>query len=325
MLMKAIAWTRYGSPDVLEFREMEKPSPKAGEVLVRVHAAPVTRADTMMRTGTPYFGRLMLGFTKPKYPVPGTGFAGQVEALGEGVDRFQTGDRVFGETTVHFGAHAEYVCVPADGIIARLPDHISYEEAAPVSDGALTALNFLKKIGRLRAGQKVLINGASGSIGTAAVQLAKQLGADVTGVTSTRNLGLVRSLGADQVVDYTQEDFTRSGKQYDLIFDTVGKSSFGRSRRALTQNGAYLSPVLSFPLLLQMFWTAGFSRRKAKFSATGLLPPAELRTLLEELRDLLAAGRLKTVIDKRYTLEQIPDAHRYVDEGHKRGSVVVKG
>ncbi|MFQ5864729.1 MAG: NAD(P)-dependent alcohol dehydrogenase, partial [bacterium] len=306
-----------------QLKEVEKPTPKDNEVLIRVYAASVTAADGMMRTGTPFYGRLFIGLTRPMNPIPGTGFAGVVEAVGKDVKLFKEGDQVFGETGLGFGAHAEYVCMPEEGVLATLPNNMTYEEAAPVCDGALTSLSFLKHIGKIQSGQNVLINGASGSLGTSAVQLAKHFGAEVTGVCSARNLEMVKSLGGDKVMDYTKEDFTKTGQTYDIIFDTVGKSSFSRCKGALKQKGVYLSPVLSLPLLLQVLWTSKIGSKKVKFSATGLRPASELRILLKELRELIEAGKIKSVIDRRYPLEQTAEAHRYVEKGHKKGNVVI--
>jgi NADPH:quinone reductase-like Zn-dependent oxidoreductase len=321
--MKAIVCTKYGSPDVLELKEVAKPVPGDNEVLIRVLAASVTAADSMIRTGTPYYGRLFIGLVKPNKPIPGTGFAGVVEAVGKEVKLFKNGEPVFGETGLGFSANAEYVCLPQDGVLAKMPTSMTYEEAAPVCDGALTSLNFLKDVGKIQRGQRVLINGASGSLGSSAVQIAKYFGAHVTGVCSTANLDMVKSLGADKVIDYTKEDFTRASQAYDIIFDTVGKSSFSRCKDSLKDNGVYLSPVLGLSLLLQMIWTSKLGSRKAKFSASGLRPASELRVLLDELKEPIEAGKIKSVIDRCYELEQTAEAHRYVDTGHKRGNVVI--
>jgi NADPH:quinone reductase-like Zn-dependent oxidoreductase len=321
--LKAIVCTGYGAPDVLQLRKVEQPVPRDNELLVRVRAASVTTADSMMRKGTPAYARLFLGLRKPKKPVPGTGFAGDIEATGREVRQFRTGDQVFGETGVNFGAHAEFVCVQEDGLVARKPDHVSYEEAATICDGALTGYNFLSAMVKVQEGHRVLVNGASGSLGTSAVQLAKYLGANVTAVCSTKNLEWVKSLGADRVIDYTEEDFTRTGDTYDIIYDTVGKSSFRQCKRSLTQHGVYLSPVLSLPLLFRMLLTSLTGGKKAKFSATGLKPVPELRNLLAKVTELVEGGKIQLVIDKRYDLEQIVDAHRYVDTGHKKGNVII--
>jgi NADPH:quinone reductase-like Zn-dependent oxidoreductase len=315
--------TRYGSPDNLQLKEVAKPIPKDNEVLVKVHASTVTKADTMMRRADPFVSRFFLGFFKPKNPVTGTGFAGKIEAVGKAVTQFNIGDEVFGETGVNFGANAEYITLPADGVLALKPANLRFEEAATITDGPLTSLNFLKNLAQLKKGQKLLVNGASGSLGTAAVQIAKYYGAEVTGVASTQNLELVKSLGADHLVDYTKADFTKSGQVYDIIFDTIGKSPFSKSKKALAPKGIYLSPKISFGLLFQMLWTAKFGLKKALFSATGLLPHPALRSLLAELLEMMAQGKLKSVIDRQYPLEQAALAHRYVDTGHKRGNVVL--
>ena len=321
--MQAAVLTRYGSPDFIQLQEVQTPAPKASEVLVKVHATTVTAADTMMRRADPAISRLFLGFSRPRNNIMGTGFAGKVVAVGPAVQEFEVGDEVFGETGVGFSANAEYVTVAEDGVIDWMPPNIGYEEAATLTDGPLTSFNFLKNLGQIKAGQSVLIIGASGSLGTAAVQLARHFGAHVTGVSSTRNVELVQSLGADEVIDYTKIDFTQTGKKYDLIFDTVGKSSFSKSKNSLTENGLYLSPVLRFGLLLQMMWTSLFSSKKAKFDATGLRPPKLLRSYLDELSKLVEAGKLRIVIDKRYPLAKAAEAHRYVDTGRKRGNVVL--
>jgi NADPH:quinone reductase-like Zn-dependent oxidoreductase len=321
--MKAIIATGYGSPEVLQLQEVTKPQPKATEVLVKIHAATATTAEGMMRTGTPYFGRLMTGLRKPKNPIPGTGFAGVVEAVGEEVTSFQKGDRVFGENTLGFSTNAEYVAVPENGIILPIHESMSFADATTLCDGPLTSYNFLKEIARIQPGQKVLINGASGSLGTAAVQLAKYLGAEVTGVCSTRNAGLVKSLGADHVIDYKKEDFTQSDLRYDVIFDTVGKSSFSKSKRILTEAGQYVSPVLRFSTLWQMMRTSLLGKKKAKFAATGLRSEEDLRVMLKDLVEIYKAGKLKTIIDRQYPLEKVPEAHAYVATGRKKGNVII--
>lgn len=321
--MKAIVCAKYGSPDVLKLEQVGKPIPKDHEVLVRVHAASVTRADGMMRTGTPFYARLFIGLLRPNKPIPGTGFAGIIEKVGKEVKSFKKGDPVFGETGMGFSANAEYVCLPEDGVLATLPNNMSYAEAAPVCDGALTSLSFLKDIGKIQRGQRVLINGASGSLGNSAVQIAKYLGAEVTGVCSTTNLAMVSSLGADKVIDYTKQEFTDNTAAYDIIFDTVGKSSFSRCKDSLIENGVYMSPVFVPSQLFQMLWTSMVGKKKAKFSATGMLPAAELRVLIDELKQSIEAGKLKTVIDRSYALSQTTEAHHYIDKGHKKGNVVI--
>lgn len=322
-MMKAIVATGYGSPEVLQLKEVSRPEPKENEVLVKVYASSATTADGMMRTGKPYFGRLMTGLTKPKHAIPGTGFAGIVETVGENVTTFKSGDRVFGETTLGFSTNAEYFTIPETGVILPMPENMSYAEGATYGDGHVTSLNFLKEIAQIKPGQKVLVNGASGSLGTAAIQLAKFFGAEVTGVCSTRNAGLVKSLGADQVIDYTKKDFTKVNETYNVVFDTVGKSSFSKSKNILSESGLYVSPVLKFSLLLQMMRTSVFSKKKAKFAATGLRSDEELQNLFVELVEIFKEGRLKTVIDRQYPLAKVAEAHRYIATGHKKGNVVI--
>lgn len=321
--MKAMVATGYGSPDVLKLMKVEKPIPKENEVLVKVYASSATQADSMMRTGKPYFARLFTGLTKPKNAIPGTGFSGVVEAIGAKVRAFKPGDKVFGETTLGFSTNAEFVAVPETGVILPLPETMSFIESASICDGHLTSINFLKNIAHIKPGQKVLVNGASGSLGSAAVQLAKYIGAEVTGVCSTRNVGLVKSLGADFVVDYTKEDFTLKNKEYDVIYDTVGKLSFRKCKKAITPKGLFLSPVLKFSLIIQMLTTSIFSSKKAKFVATGLSSETELRQLLEELVEIFYEGKITTVIDRQFPLEKLEEAHRYIATGHKKGNIVI--
>jgi NADPH:quinone reductase-like Zn-dependent oxidoreductase len=321
--MKAAIYTTYGSADVLTLEEVKKPSFADGEVLVQIHAASVTAADTMMRRGSPYLGRLMLGLRRPKQQILGTGFAGVIAAVGANVSLFKPGDRVFGETVFGFGTYAEFTVLKEQDLILSMPENTSFDEAASICDGPLTDMNFLRNLANIQPGQRILINGASGSLGTAAVQLAAHFSAHVTGVCSTANMDMVRDLGAHQVIDYTQVDFTQTGQRFDIVYDTVGKSSFAQSKRILTPDGVYLSPVLSCALLFQMLRTSVFGRKKAKFSATGMLPVADLHKMLVDLRGMLAAGHLISVVDRRYKLAQIAEAHRYVDTGHKRGNVVI--
>lgn len=321
--MRAIVATGYGAPDVLKLQQVAKPQPKENEVLVKVYVSSATTADGMMRTGTPYIGRLFTGLSKPKHAIPGTGFAGVVEATGRNVKRFKPGNRVFGETTLGFSTNAEYFTIPENGVILHMPEGMSYAEGSTFCDGHLTSMNFLKDIAKIKPGQKVLINGASGSLGTAAVQIAKYFGAEVTGVYSTGNVELVKSLGADCIVDYTEKDFTKMNETYDVVFDTVGKSSYSKSKNILKESGLFLSPVLKFPLLLKMMWTSVFSKRKAIFAATGLRSDEELRELLMELTEIFKKGRLRTVIDRHYPLEKVAEAHSYIASGHKKGNVII--
>lgn len=322
--MKAIIATKYGGPEVLQLQEVDRPTPQDNEVLIKVYSSSITTADSMMRTGKPYFGRLFMGLRKPKKKITGTGFAGKVESIGKNVNLFKIDDDVFGESAFGPGTNAEYLCIDENDLVLPLPKDISYSEAASICDGPLTSLNMLRDKANLRSGQKVLINGASGSLGTAAVQLAKHFGAEVTGVCSTSNVTLVKSLGADQVIDYTKEDFTKTDQTYDIIYDTIGKLSFTKCKKSLSEKGIYISPVLGIPLLFQMICTSIFGSKKAMFDATGLRPVEELKAMLGELNELLSTGKIKPVIDTSYSFEQIANAHQYIDTGHKKGNVVLE-
>ncbi|MCP4541367.1 MAG: NAD(P)-dependent alcohol dehydrogenase [Chloroflexi bacterium] len=318
--MKAIVYTEYGSPKVLQLQEIEKPTPKENEVLIRVYATTVTPSDGLMRKGEPFLGRIILGLRKPrkKYRILGIELAGEIEAVGKNVKRFRKGDQVYGFTGFGARAHAEYTCMPEKGSLVIKPANMTYEEAVAVVDGATTALFFLRDKANIQSGHKVLINGASGSIGTFAVQLAKHFGAKVTGVCSTTNLDLVKSLGADKVIDYTKEDFTQNGETYDIIFDAVSKSSFSRCKNSLKQNGCYLVTVMGLASLVQTLWTRVIGRKKVIFALS-----IEKTQALVFLKELVEAGKIKPVIDRRYPLEQMAEAHRYVEKGHKKGNVVI--
>jgi len=319
--MKAIVCTRYGSPDVLELREVEKPSPTDNEILIKVHATTVSATDPISRKGKPFLSRLVPpSLTKPKYPILGDELAGEIEAVGKDVTLFKVGDQVYGCTGLGSGAHAEYKCLPEAGALALKPSNMTYEEAATVPSGALTALIFLRDKGHIQSGQKVLINGASGSVGTAAVQIAKYFGAEVTGVCSTANLEMVKSLGANKVIDYTKEALPKSGEVFDIIFDTVGKTSFSRCKGALKKRGVYLATFPGPVILLQMLWTSMAGSKKVIFDATSF---KYSRADLSFLNELIEAGMIKSVIDRTYPLEQIAEAHRYVEKGHKKGNVVI--
>ncbi len=318
--MKAIICTKYGPPEMLQFQDVAKPTPKDDEVLVKIQAAVVTPSDCAFRKADPFIIRLMYGLMQPKFSIPGVEFAGQIEALGKAVTQFKQGDPVYGISPDRFGAHAEYMCLPANKPCAIKPTNASFAETVAICDGALTALIFLRDVAKLQHGQKILINGASGAVGVYTVQLAKYYGAHVTGVCSTANMALVTSLGADQVIDYTQTDFTKAEQSYDVIFDAVGKSSFAQCKAALTPTGMYLSTVPSLTILLQMLWTAKIGSKKAKFVASGLM---QNKDNLNFITQLIEAGVLKAVIDRRYPLTQVPEAHRYVETGRKKGNVVI--
>ncbi len=321
--MKAIVWTGYGPPDVLQVKEVAKPIPKDNEVLIRIHATTVTAGDCELRglklsISLRLLIRMYNGLRRPKrITILGQELAGEVESVGKDVERFKEGDQVFGSTGFHMGAYAEYNCLPEDGVMAIRPANMDYEEAAAVPLGGLEALHFLRR-GNIQSGQKVLINGAGGSIGTAGVQLAKYFGAEVTGVDSARKLDMLRSIGADHVIDYTKEDFTKSGETYDIIFDVVGKSPFSRSVRSLKENGRYLIANPRLPRSVRGRWVSRTSSKEV-ISKLAYYKTEDLLFL----RGLIEAGNIRTVIDRSYPLEQIVEAHRYVDKGHKKGNVVI--
>ena len=316
--MKAIVYEKYGSPEVLQLKEVDMPVPDNGEVLIRVYATAVNSGDIRVRKADPFAVRLVMGLFRPRKKILGLVFAGMVEAVGKGVTRFKEGDQVYGSTGMNFGTYAEYMTLPETAVLAKKPSGMVYKEAAAIPFGAATALHFLRKA-KIQAGQKVLIYGASGAVGTAAVQLAKHFGAEVTGVCSRQNLDLVRSLGALKVIDYKTEDFCKNGETYDIIFDTVGKSSFSGSLKSLSASGYYLRAVhMALVPVIHGIWTSLTSGKKVIGGVAG-----ETADDLIFFNKLIETGDLKAVIDRCYSLEEMDEAHSYVEKGHKKGNVVI--
>jgi NADPH:quinone reductase-like Zn-dependent oxidoreductase len=328
--VKAIICTQYGSPDVLQLQEVEKPTPKDNEVLIKIRATPVNVGDVMVRAFnkyTPrtftmpgpfwYITRLSLGIRKPRIKILGSEFSGEIEAVGKAVTVFKVGDAVFGYRGMKMGANAEYLCMPVNGLISHKPATMNWEEAACIPYGALTALGLLKRL-NIQPGQKLLINGASGGIGSAAVQIAKHLGAEVTGVCGTPRLDYVKALGVDHVIDYTREDFTQNGETYDFIFDIMGKSSFERCKNSLKENGCYLLASFKLKQVFQMLRMARGGGKRV-ICALAMDNPADMPVI----KDLAEAGKLRTIIDKRFPLEQTAEAHRYYESGDRKGVVLI--
>lgn len=329
--MKAITYKEYGSPDVLHLEEVAKPAPKDNEVLIRNHATTVNFGDLMARNFRAIsprqfnmfflfwlMGKISFGLNRPKNPILGSEFAGEVEAAGNAVTRFKPGDPVFGYLGPSMGAYSEYFCMAENGVIANKPANLTYEQAAAIPYGAIMALNLLRKA-NIQSGQKVLINGASGAIGSSAVQIAKHFGAEVTGVCGTPRLAFVKSLGADHVIDYTVEDFTKNGETYDLIFDILGKITFARCKNSLKPNGILLYASFKMKQIVQMLWTSRSASGKRVICA---IAPGSLADL-NSVKELVEAGKIQVIIDRCYPIEQAPEAHRYVEEGHKTGNVVI--
>jgi 2-desacetyl-2-hydroxyethyl bacteriochlorophyllide A dehydrogenase len=326
--MKAIVWTKYGSPDGLQFKEVEKPVPKDDEVLIKIHATTVTAGDSEMRRlelplMLSFPVRLYAGFLRPKrIPILGQELAGEIEEVGKDVKLFKKGDQVFGTTGFGFGAYAEYICLHGDpkemqGALAIKPVNMSYEEAAAVPTAGFEALHYLRRAD-IQRGQKVLIIGAGGSIGTFSVQLAKHFGAEVTGVDSTEKLDMLRSIGVNHVIDYTKEDYTNNGESYDLIIDVVGKSSVARRLKLLKQDGYYFLAYAGLSQIILGMWTSITSSKKVKIESA-----SQKQDDLIFIKELIEAGKLKSIIDRRYPLEQTAEAHRYVETGQKKGNVII--
>ena len=315
--MKAIVYEKYGPPDVLELREVDKPVIKDDEVLIKVHATTVSPLDYKFRSGEVFIARLMSGIRGPRKAILGCEAAGEIEEVGKDVSRFKPGDQVFVDLGPRLGGYAEYLSCP-ERCVALKPANMSYEETATLSFGGTTALVFLRNLGKIQSGQRVLINGASGSVGTYAVQLAKHYGTHVTAVCSTSNLEMVKSLGADEVIDYTQDDFTQNGQTYDIIFDAVAKRTFGQCKGSLNAGGIYLATVITWGLIFRMLWTKMIGSKKAKFGIQSAKPGD-----LDFLKDMAEAGELRAVIDRTYPLAEVAEAHTYAELGHAKGKVVI--
>ncbi len=315
--MKAIELQKYGAPDFLQMNEVEKPLPKENEILIKIHASSVSSGDARMRRADPYIIRFIFGFKKPRKSILGIVVAGEIESIGKNVSNYKVGDQVFGSSGMNFGAHAEYVAVPEDAVLALKPANMTYEEAAAIPFGGTASIHFLR-IANIQAGQKVLIYGASGALGTLAVQLAKHYGAEVTAVCSTSNVELMYSLGADQVIDYTKEDFTMNGKKYDAIFDTVGKNSFWKALKSLKKGGQLLLANAGVGAMITGSIASVFMSKKI---VSGVIK--ETAEDMNFFKQLIEKGKMKAVIDRIYTLKQIGEAHAYVDKGHKKGNVVI--
>jgi len=315
--MKAIVTTKYGAPEVLQMQEVEKPVPGENEILIKIHSTSVSSGDARMRRADPFVIRLIFGFSKPKKSIPGVVVAGEIEAVGSSVSRFKVGDQVFGSSGMAFGAHAEYVVVPENAVLALKPATISYEEAAAIPFGGTAAMHFLR-LANIQPGQKVLVYGASGALGTTSIQLARNFGAEVTAVCSPVNFELVKSLGADKVIDYTKEDFTRNREYYDVVFDTLGKSPLGKTLRSLKKGGKVLLANAGMGTMISSAFRSAFSNKKI---VSGVIK--ETSEDMNYFKQLIEHGRLKAVIDRIYTLKQISEAHAYVDKGHKKGNVIL--
>lgn len=322
--MKAVEYNQYGGPEVLQLIETAKPTPKDNEVLIKIFATTVTATECTFRKGDPYFTRLFTGLTSPKINRLGEELAGRVEAIGKEVKDFSVGDEVFGTAGPGFGANAEYIAVPETEVISVKPNNATFGQSAASIDGFLTALPFLRDTAEIKRDQNVLIYGASGSVGSAAVQVAKYFGANVTAVCSTSNVDWVSSIGADEVIDYTKEDFVNSGLTYDIIFDAVGKTTFSHCKKSLASQGVFLESAIGLGVFRHVIWTSMFSRKKAKIAATGLRAPQDRVKDLRLLKKLMEEGKINPVVDKTYALDEIAEAHRYVDKGRKKGNVVIK-
>jgi len=316
--MRAVIYEKYGAPEVLQLKEIEMPAVADNEILIKIHAASIQETDIRFRTGTPFMARVLSGLLKPKNRILGCDYSGIVEATGKNVTEYQVGDEVYGQLDKRTGTHAEYISVSMNEIATK-PKNLTFVEAASVGVAGTMALQCLRDHGDIQQGQKVLINGASGGIGTFAVQLAKSYHTEVTGVCSTTNLEMVRSLGADEVIDYTKEDFTKRVAEYDIIFDAVRKNTFSNCKNALTSQGIYVTTAFGITILLQMKLNSNPNKKRM----VGMLGNPDAEDLVV-LKELIEAGKIKPVIDRTYSLEEIADAHQYVDKGHAKGRVIIK-
>lgn len=321
--MKVIEYNSYGPPEVMQLKEADRPVPKDNEVLVKIVATTVTATECTFRQGKPYMARLFTGLRRPKMKRLGEELAGEIVDTGKAVTAYKVGDEIFGTAGPKFGANAEYICLPEDGVFVKKPAKVSFAEAASSCDGFLTALPFLRDKGKIKAGQRVLIYGASGSVGAAAVQIARSYGAEVTAVCSAANIEMVRSLGATHAIDYKSEDFTQNGQTYDIIFDAVGKTTYPRCKGSLTKRGRFLEAGIGMGVMRHVLWTSLFGGKKALIAATGLRNPKDRLKDLQLLKEYLESGVIQPVIDRTYPMEDIVEAHRYVDRGHKKGNVVI--
>jgi len=316
-IMKAIVYTNYGLPGVLQLKEIEKPVPGDNEILIKIIATAVNSADWRLRKADPFAVRLFFGLTKPKKQILGGVLSGLIETVGKNVTRFKVGDHVFGSTGISFGAYAEYICLPDNAVLDLKPENISHEQAATIPFGGITALHFLRKAD-IKADQNVLIIGASGAVGTAAIQLAKHCGAHVTGICSTENLALVKSLGADHVIDYKSEDFTKNDKTYDVVFETVNKVPVSDCVKSLAKNGVLILSAAGINEMIQGLWASKFKNKKLILGVS-----KETQEDISFIKDIVEAGKYKAVVDKTYSLEQMSEAHAYVELGHKKGNVAI--
>lgn len=319
--MKAIKYSGYGDSSVIKISHLDLPQINSNEILIKMHASSVSPSDVVMRKGQPFIARFFTGLFKPKI-VPGDLVSGTIESIGSEVVNFEVGDRVFGSAGDKMWAHAEFLKIKASEAIVKLPTNLSFEEGSALSDGAITAYPFLTEVGHIQAGHHVLINGGSGSVGSYAIQIAKHLGATVTAVSSSKNIGLLESLGADYTIDYNKDDFTSNANTYDIIFDVVGKSSYGKCKTALSSTGRYLSTFPTVEILFRSLFN-GITKKKCHFAATGLRKPSKKIADYKILSTMASTGTLKTIIDRSYTFEDIKEAHDYVELGHKVGNVIL--